>query len=104
MRGITTVLDAKIQTPRQPPGLLPRQRLVDALHDHVDCKLQYVIAPAGFGKTTLLAEFVHEAALPVCWATLDPGDRDTATFVETVVAAVRGVVPRFGARTLAGPP
>src|SRR5215208_1957174 len=101
MRGITTVLDAKIQIPRQPPGLLPRQRLVDALHDHVDCKLQYVIAPAGFGKTTLLAEFVHEAALPVCWATLDPGDRDTATFVETVVAAVRGVVPRFGARTLA---
>jgi LuxR family maltose regulon positive regulatory protein len=92
---------ARLRVPRRRKDTLLRPRLVNALLEHVDRKLQLVIAPAGFGKTTLLVDFALEAALPVCWATLDPADRDPATFLETIVAAVRRQFPRVGARTLA---
>ena len=101
MQKVLAVLAAKVHPPRRAGGTLPRTRLIDALHEHVDCKLQLVVAPAGFGKTTLLVDFVHEAAFATCWATLDATDRDVAGFLETVVAALRRRFPTFGARTLA---
>lgn len=101
MQRLSTVLDTKVRVPRQSPGMLLRPHLLNALHDHIGCNLQFVIAPAGFGKTTLLVDFVHEASFTPCWATLDATDRDLTTFVETAVAAIRHTAPQFGARTLA---
>jgi LuxR family transcriptional regulator, maltose regulon positive regulatory protein len=101
MMGITPTPAAKIQPPRPAPGVLLRSRLLDALYEHAECRLQFVLAPAGFGKTTLLTDFVHGAPFPSAWATLDAGDRDPVTFVETVHAALRRIVPSLGERTLA---
>lgn len=92
---------AKVQPPRPLQYTLARPRLTSPLHEHADHRLQFVIAPAGFGKTTLLTDWAHETAFPVAWATLDAGDRDPAMFVEVLIAALRHVVPGFGARTLA---
>ncbi len=95
------MLAAKLLPPRQAETALLRNRLVDALLEHIDRKLQIVIAPAGFGKTTLLVDTVRGGAFVACWATLDYTDRDLAAFVETVVEAVRRHLPGIGGRTLA---
>lgn len=95
------MLIAKTQIPKRPRGALLRTRLTDALLEHIDCKLQFLIAPAGFGKTTLLVDLVHDGAFATAWITLDASDRDLGTFVESLVSTLRHVAPTLGARTLA---
>jgi LuxR family maltose regulon positive regulatory protein len=95
------MLPEKFHPPLGRADTLPRARLIEALHAHIDRKLQLVIAPAGFGKTTLLVDFVRDAVLPVYWATLDYADRDLVEFVETLMQAVRRHVPDFGGETTA---
>ena len=101
MTRTSPFLAGKIQIPRHAEGTLLRTRLLNALHEHVDRKLQFIIAPAGFGKTTLLVDFVHDAAFAPCWITLDSTDRDLGSFVENVIAAIGTVRPTFGSQTLA---
>ncbi|HZQ37776.1 MAG TPA: BTAD domain-containing putative transcriptional regulator [Dehalococcoidia bacterium] len=96
------MLAAKIQPPRRAADTLTRTRLLSALHRNVERKLQLVVAPAGFGKTTLLLDFAHETGQPVAWAALDAGDRDLAACIETLTEALRLHFPGFGARLLAG--
>lgn len=96
------MLAAKIQPPRRAADTLTRTRLINALHRNLERKLQMVVAPAGFGKTTLLLDFAHETGQPVAWAALDAGDRDLAACIETLTEALRLHVPVFGARLLAG--
>jgi LuxR family maltose regulon positive regulatory protein len=100
MTRIPPLLAGKIQIPRHAEGTLLRTRLLDALHEHIDRKLQFIIAPAGFGKTTLLVDFVHDAAFAPCWITLDSTDRDLGSFVENIIAAIGAVRPKFGRQTL----
>lgn len=95
------MLAAKVRPPKQARGTLLRSRLVDALQANLERKLQLVVAPAGFGKTTLLVDFIQDAGASPCWATLDFADRDPAVFLATVVEAIRCRFPDFGARTLA---
>ena len=56
-------------------------------------------APAGYGKTTLLAQFAAEVDALTAWCTLDEHDRDAATLLGYLVAAVAGRVSGFGWRT-----
>lgn len=95
------VLAARTQPPRPAADTLPRSRLLNALQRHAGRKLQLVVAPAGFGKTTLLADFARGAAHPVAWAALDAGDRDLAVCIETLAEALRLHCPTFGERLLA---
>jgi LuxR family transcriptional regulator, maltose regulon positive regulatory protein len=55
------LLETKLYIPRSRRGLVPRPRLSDRLNRGVDAKLTLVSAPAGFGKTTLLAEWLVAA-------------------------------------------
>ena len=60
-------------------------------------------APAGFGKTTLLAQWLHEPAATdrvVAWVSLDDADNDSASFWRYVIAALQTVEPRLGAKEL----
>ena len=58
-------------------------------------------APAGYGKTTLLAQFAGEVDALTCWCTLDDADRDPRTLLTYLVAAIRRHLPGFGRRVLA---
>jgi LuxR family transcriptional regulator, maltose regulon positive regulatory protein len=101
------LLETKLYVPRSPHGLVPRPRLGERLDRGTATKLTLVSAPAGFGKTTLLAEWlaVRRAAKgnewSVAWLSLDRDDNHPRTFWTYVVAALRTVAPDLGANALA---
>ena len=70
-----------------------RQRLLDVLYSNLDHRLTVVHAPAGYGKTTLLVDFVHDLAMPVCWLSVDEEDRDQATFLRYLLLCLRHRLP-----------
>ncbi len=91
----------KIRPPRRRRGLVRRQRLVDLLSQHVDRKLILVSAPAGYGKTCLMLDYLQESAFPVCWFRVDELDADPALFFEYLVASLRQQFPETCEATLA---
>jgi LuxR family maltose regulon positive regulatory protein len=76
--------------------LLRRERLVGFLHANINHKLVLVSAGAGYGKTSLLVDYAHDAELPVCWYSLDSGDNQVSTFIEYLVASIKRRFPSFG--------
>ncbi|MFN2168551.1 MAG: tetratricopeptide repeat protein, partial [Anaerolineae bacterium] len=97
--GTLPLITTKISVPRRREDLLPRRRLMDFVHSHLDRKLLLISAPAGYGKTSLLIDVTHDVELPVCWYTLDAFDRDFSVFMEYFVAAIAARFPAFGERS-----
>jgi hypothetical protein len=94
------VIRSKIQPPPLRSSTLSRQRLLDRLTDAVGSRVTLVIAEAGYGKTTLLADFSARASVRCLWYKLDPTDADPITWTNHVIAAAREVDPEFGHGTL----
>jgi LuxR family maltose regulon positive regulatory protein len=67
---------------------VPRRRLIEWLNEGAKGKLTLISAPAGFGKSTLLAEWSLKSELPVLWVSLDEGDNDPTRFLAYMVAAL----------------
>lgn len=95
------LLVTKVIVPTRRADFLRRQRLLDFLHLYLDRKLVLVSASAGYGKTSLLVDFAADTELPICWYSLDAGDKDPALFLEYLVAAIQRRFPRFGGRITA---
>jgi LuxR family maltose regulon positive regulatory protein len=90
------LVDTKFFAPRSNRPLVSRERLEERLHRDADAKLTLISAPAGFGKTTLLAEWVAAnapAGRATAWLSLDPTDNDATTFWTYVAAALQRAVP-----------
>ena len=100
------LLETKLYVPRSRRGLVPRPRLTERLDRGTASKLTLVSAPAGFGKTTLLTEWL--AAGPAepaderlaAWLSLDRADNDPASFWTYVIAALRTVASGVGESAL----
>src|SRR5713226_7461462 len=82
------LMSTKIAIPRRRQDTLRRTRLVDAIHQMIDRQLFLVVAPAGYGKTTLLVDFASDSGIPVCWYSLSPRDSEPAVFLEYLVASI----------------
>jgi LuxR family maltose regulon positive regulatory protein len=95
------LLKTKIAVPRLQPALVHRARLLERLQAGLHRRLTLVSAPAGFGKTTLLSEWVPACGRPVAWLTLEPSDGDPARLLFCLAAALRTVHAGLG-RALAG--
>ena len=104
--GLDGLLATKLYLPRLQPGFLARPRLAEGLDEGLARGLVLVCAPAGFGKTALLADWARQSRRPVAWLSLDPGDNDPARFWRHVIAALERVRPGTAEQfaPLLGPP
>src|SRR5215469_14243446 len=102
LSGQDVLLATKLHVPRPQPGFVPRRRLAEALSEGLARGRVLVCAPAGFGKTALLADWARSGRRPVAWLGLDAGDSDPARFWRYVVAALDGARPGLARRV--GPP
>ena len=110
----TPLLSTKLSIPPLRPDLVPRPRLIERLDEALRAErgLGLVSAPAGFGKTTLVAAWLRrlsclgDAPSDVAWLSLDEGDSDPARFLAYLLAALRSVDPAIGqiAGEIAQPP
>lgn len=97
------LLETKLYVPSSPGGVVARPRLTDALRQGAAQKLTVVVAPAGFGKTTLLAGWLRETGdleSAAAWVSLDPSENDPALFWAYVIGALQRIHARVGANAL----
>lgn len=100
----------KIVRPPLPTVLIRRTHLITQLQEAIVprfqkdypenisacCNLILCCAPAGYGKTTLLADFARSTPVPCCWYFLDQSDTDPVVFLRTLLASIRQTFPQFG--------
>jgi LuxR family transcriptional regulator, maltose regulon positive regulatory protein len=96
------LLTAKLFIPPLRSGLVPRPRLTGLLNEGPAAKrkLTLVSAPAGFGKTTLVVDWLNQVGLPVAWLTLDEADNDLARFLAYLAAAFQAADEEIGGSVL----
>lgn len=97
----TPLLATKLYRPPPRPKGMVRSHLIARLNAGLHGNLTLVAAPAGFGKTTLLSQWLEGCARPVAWLTVDASDHEPARFLAYCVAALQTVVPDFGVDVLA---
>jgi LuxR family maltose regulon positive regulatory protein len=90
------LLATKATIPRTRPDRLARSRLLRRLDEELGRALVLVCTPAGFGKTTLLADWAAGTTLPVAWLSLDADDNDPSRFWRYVATALDRVVGGLG--------
>jgi ATP/maltotriose-dependent transcriptional regulator MalT len=88
-----TLLRTKIHLPPVRTDWIRRSRLLDRLDHGLERALILLSAPAGFGKTTLLTQWLHTCPLPVAWVSLDEHDSQFTIFVAYVTAAIQRALP-----------
>jgi LuxR family maltose regulon positive regulatory protein len=92
---VEQLLATKLFIPPTRPELVHRPRLIERLNEsaHPNCKLTLISTPAGFGKTTLVSEWVQSVdgttpPIAIAWLSLDEGDNDPARFLAYLIAAL----------------
>jgi LuxR family maltose regulon positive regulatory protein len=83
------LLQTKLYIPPIRTELVSRPRLIERLNAGRDRKLTAISASAGFGKTTLVTQWLNSAQCPSTWLSLDEGDNDATRFLTYFVAALR---------------
>ena len=97
------LLATKLYIPPPRSKVVLRPRLIERLNAGCaqDCRLTLISAPAGFGKTTLVSEWVAGCGQPVAWLSLDEGDSDPARFIFYLVKALQTIQTEIGEGLLA---
>jgi LuxR family maltose regulon positive regulatory protein len=93
------LLTTKFLAPAYNPRSVDRQRLSTLLHYRHGRKLTVVTAPAGYGKTTLVTQWLHTSEAPYCWLALDPSDNEPHRFWEYLVGSIQYRYPEIGKDT-----
>jgi LuxR family maltose regulon positive regulatory protein len=95
-------LATKLYIPALRQKTVMRPRLIEKLNDGLSSgrKLTLISAPAGFGKTTLVREWIVNCERPVAWLSLDEGDNENTRLLTYLIAALQTIVPNIGAEAL----
>jgi DNA-binding SARP family transcriptional activator len=94
-----SVIRSKVQPPPVRDSTLERPRLLDWLTGHTNDRVKVIAAEAGYGKTTLLADYARRTDVRCLWFRMETSDRDWVTFINYLIAAVREIEPAFGNAT-----
>ena len=96
------ILATKLYIPPPRAKIVLRLRLIERLNEgfSLGCKLTLISAPAGFGKTTLVSEWVTGCDKKVAWLSLDEGDNDPSRFLSYIIAALQTIKAEIGAGLL----
>ena len=97
----TPLLATKLHLPRPRALLVPRSHLLERLQQGVAGALTLISAPAGFGKTTLLAQWLGETHMLVAWLSLEAEDNDPTRFLIYLMAALQTLDAQIGTTALA---
>src|SRR6266566_3441223 len=90
------LLATKIRVPRPRQHLVHRPRLIQRLEQGMERALTLISAPVGFGKSTLLSDWLASCAIPVAWLSLEPQDNEPARFLSYLLAALQSYDPHLG--------
>ncbi|HRA68283.1 MAG TPA: AAA family ATPase, partial [Caldilinea sp.] len=93
-------LVTKLYIPPLRPKVVPRTHLIEQLNEGLHRKLTLISAPAGFGKTTLVSEWIAGCKQSVAWLSLDKGDNDPTRFLTYLVAALQTIATDIGGGVL----
>jgi len=96
-KTLPVLMKTKLFVP-QAHELLPRPRLTQELNKGLKYRLNLVVAPAGYGKTTAVAEWARQNNLPVTWFSLDEGDNDPVRFWSYLLMALEQITPGIGSK------
>ncbi|TLN18828.1 hypothetical protein FDZ74_06600, partial [bacterium] len=94
-QGNEPLIKTKLLIPPLRVERIPRSRLLHLVDAGCQRSLTLISAPAGFGKTTLLAHWTTNTQLPVAWYSLDESDNDPIRFLSYLIAAIDSVIPGF---------
>lgn len=90
------ILTTKLFIPPLRPSFVSRPRLFKPLNEGLKRRLTLLSAPAGYGKTSLLCEWIHHHRIPTAWFSIDQDDNDPSRFLTYFVSALQGVGDRIG--------
>ena len=96
------ILATKLYVPPPRPKVILRPHLIEQLNDGLKrtSSVTLISAPVGYGKTTLVSEWVASCELPVAWLSLDQGDSDPTRFLTYLVSALQSISPNIGTGVL----
>ncbi len=95
------LLATKLYIPQPSPHHIQRPHLIQRLNTALRCKLVLVTAPAGFGKTSAVVDWVKQLAFITAWLSLDEADNDPNRFMAYLIASVQNIIEGFGEGVLA---
>jgi LuxR family maltose regulon positive regulatory protein len=91
-----SLVTTKLYVQRLRPYVVSRPRLLEKLGEIKNRKLALISAPAGFGKTTLLSDWISQSRISAAWLSLDSGDNDHVHFLVYMIAALQGLSKNIG--------
>jgi len=94
------MLLTKLHIPSAGQNIVHRTALFEKLDSGLHRKLILVSAPAGYGKTTLISDWISQNKIPAAWLSLDNGDNDTAIFLGYIISGIQSISPDFGISSL----
>ena len=91
--SLHSLIRTKLYRPRSGSDVITRTRLIERLNAGLGCEIILVCAPAGFGKTTLVTQWVQTIDRPAAWLSLDEHDNELPAFVQSLAAALQTAFP-----------
>lgn len=90
------MLRTKTSIPPARTSRVERPRLMEQINAGMKRALTLVVAPAGFGKTTLIAEWARNVSIPIAWLSLEPAERKPERFLSYFIHALQQISPQIG--------
>ena len=90
------ILPTKLYIPQSRPETVIRNHLLNLINDNFRLKTILVAAPAGFGKTTLVCNWIRQLNTPVAWFSISEGDNEALIFFSYLISALQTIDPGIG--------